>query len=140
MHCNHGNDFPTAVTKLSKAAFDATENITVGATEEVMYDDLARIASNDNKITGKYGGCIWSLNILPGLCSNTFPVYIEKWSVKPSNEIDANGMPSYCDFDITCVMDQIKPGYWWQAMLMSDDYEAYKQLQKAYNNKVSSTV
>lgn len=137
---NDDNAFPSAMIELGKAGLNAIQNVTNGATQATMHDDLTRLTSDDNILVGKYGGCIWSLNILPGLCMNTFPVYIDSWSVKPSTEIDASGVPSYCDFDISCVMDQIKPSYWWQAMLVSDDYEAYKQLQKAYNDKVSTSV
>lgn len=133
-------EFPNAMIELGKAGMAAVQHLENGASSSSMHSDLDRLSSNDNFLIGKYGGCIWSLNIMPGLCMNTFPVYIDSWSVKPSTEIDASGVPSYCDFDISCVMDQIKPSYWWQAMLVSDDYEAYKQLQKAYNDKVSSTV
>lgn len=92
----------------------------------VLHKDIGRVSHEMNVKQGKFGGALWNLTLYPGLFNYSIPVYVENWSVKQSKQIDSFGNPAYCDFTVTCVMDQQKSANWWLKQIMSDDYDEYK--------------
>lgn len=92
--------------------------------------DKGRVQSSVNWRTGIFGGAIWNLSICPGLIKHKIPVYIESWNIVPSKEIDYAGNAAYVDFELKCVMDQIKTGTWWINNIYDSETDAYKNLYK----------
>lgn len=93
--------------------------------------DRGRVVSSANWQTGIFGGAIWNLSICPGLFKHKIPVYIENWNITPSKEIDRDGNAAYVDFELHCVMDQLKTGTWWVNSIYDSETDAYKNLYKA---------
>lgn len=93
--------------------------------------DKGRVTSSVNWQTGIFGGAIWNLSICPGLIKHKIPVYVQKWNITPSKEIDYAGNAAYVDFELTCVMDQIKTGSWWINNIYDSETDTYKNLYKS---------
>lgn len=92
--------------------------------------DKGRVESSVNWQTGIFGGAIWNLSICPGLLKHKIPVYIESWNITPSKEIDYAGNAAYVDFELKCVMDQLKTGTWWINNIYDSETDTYKNLYK----------
>lgn len=100
------------------------------ANKQYGLNDADRVKTPANWHTGMFGGALWNLTICPGLLKHKIPVYVKNWNITPSKEIDFNGNAAYVDFDLTCVMDQVKTGTWWINNIYDSETDAYKNLYK----------
>ena len=91
---------------------DNTGNLLVA-----KYDDK-RVFRNFNKDNGM-GERLWHLVLYPDVFfskENPLIVYISNWEIKYSEETSESG-PIYCDFKITCNLDQIYSRAQWYKIL-----------------------
>ena len=109
------NDLAKAIYKtlsnLSQLA-DTTGKLVVG-----KYDDK-RVFRRFNKENG-LGEKLWFLVLYPDVFfnrENPLVVYIKDWEAKYSEEFSRSG-PLYCDFKITCCLDQIYSRAQWYRVL-----------------------
>lgn len=81
--------------------------------------DSRRVFRRFNKENG-LGEKLWYLVLYPDAFfnkENPLIVYISDWEVKYSEEFTSNGKPIYCDFKITCCLDQIYSRAQWYRVL-----------------------
>lgn len=113
--------------ELSKAIENSVKDLEgVLVDEQLSQDDKTRVDDPINWYRGYYGGALWHLSILPGIFRRKIPVYIQSWTAKPSKEIDSTGKAAYMDFNVTCVLDQVKTGNWWANEIYAPEADAYK--------------
>lgn len=73
-------------------------------TNDIFGNDAVR-PNNVMNIEGKIGASVWFLDIINGMFSKKFVVYINDWNVKLSRECNKGGS-IYADFTINCKCDR----------------------------------